>query len=174
MSIDLNFPQNLLQYKEYIVAERGKIDFFFVFKDMDESSHTIRVFKNERLLDKNDYDVLIMTGEGVSIVLHEPCEENDTVHLDVFLPLKRFNEYSICISHDIEMDCIENVQKYPFEFDDFSEVSCKLQIIHSRLGFIAKSKYKISENKIIFNDVEFKTNDKLFIKIIQDGGILLQ
>lgn len=174
MNIDFNFPQNLLQYKEYIVAERGRIDFFFVFKDMDADVHTFRVFKNERLLNKNEYDSMMVNGEGISIILYDACEENDTVHLDIFMPLKRFNEYSICISHDFEIECSNEINKYPFEFDDYSEVTCKLNIIHSRLGFIPNNKYKIENNQIIFNDVEFKTNDKLFIKIIQDGGILLQ
>lgn len=174
MSIDFNFPQNLLQYKEYIVAKRGEIEFFFVFKDMDDTVHNIRVFKNERLLNKEEYDTIIINSEGVSIVLYDPCEENDTVHLDIFMPLKRFNEYSICISHEIEIDCDVNVNKYPFEYEDYSAVTCKLHIMHSRLGFIPKNKYKIDNNEIVFNDIEFKANDKLFIKIIQDGGILLQ
>lgn len=175
MAIDLNFPQNLLQYKEYIVAKEGDIYFFFVFKDLDDSVHTsIRVFKNEYLLNIDEYDIIVVNGEGVSIVLKEPCEMNDTIHLDIFMPLKRFNQFSICISHELEIECEDNKLEYPFEFEDYSNVSCKLNVIHSSLGFIPKSKYKIVNNQIVFNDVEFRTDEKLFIKIIQDGGILLQ
>jgi hypothetical protein len=175
MSVDLNFPQNLLQYKEYIVAKQGDIDFFFVFKNLDDEVHTIfRVFKNEYLLNEKDYNIMIFNGEGVSIILNDPCEENDTIHLDIFMPLKRFNEFSICISHDFTIECDDNKMNYPFEFEDYSPISCKLNIIHSRLGFIPKTKYTVLNDEINFNNVEFKSGDVLFIKIIQDGGILLQ
>lgn len=174
MSIDFSHPQNLMQYKNYAIAKEGQIVFFFDFKNYNEEIHTIRVFKNAQLLQSNEYDVNIIDGSGITIILQLACTVQDIIHLDVFMPLSRFNDYSICISHDFIINCAANLSTYDFKYPDYSEVTCKLQIIHSRLGFIPKDKYSIIGDKIKFTNVKFLANDKLYVKIIQDGGILLQ
>ena len=65
-------------------------------------------------------------------------------------------------------------RSYTLDYPTYSEKTDKLQIIHSRLGFIEKSKYTIIGSKIRFNNIKFLATDKLYVKVIQDGGILLQ
>ena len=174
MDINFKYPHNLLQLKEYKIAVMEQQEFFFDFLDADDTKHIVRVFKNRNILDDKEYKMEILNNEGILLNLNEPCVEGDVIHLDVLLPLIRNNEYSICISHDFQIECEDNVYEYPFEFDDYSEVTCKLNIIHSSLGFISKDKYIVENNLIKFINISLSKNDKLYIKIIQDGGILLQ
>ena len=81
--------------------------------------------------------------KGLNIVLKTACRKDDVVHLNIFMPLTRFNEYSICIAADLEIPCAANLSTYTLDYPTYSEKTDKLQIIHSRLGFIEKSKYKI-------------------------------
>lgn len=174
MKMDFNYPMNLHQLKEYIILDEERNEFFFVFENADSKKHTIRLFKNGNIVDYNNFEYEIIDNTGIKIIIKSECLKDDIIHLDVFLPLSRNNEYSVCISHDFEIECLDNVYDYPFEFNDYSEVTCKLNILSPRLGFIPKTKYEIKGNRIYFNDVIFINGDKLYVKIIQDGGILLQ
>lgn len=174
MSVNFNYPQNLMQYNDRIVAFQNQYEFFFPFKDINQKEHTYRVFKNNLILDKSLYDVIFIEGKGLSIVLKNKCNKDDIIHLNIFMPLARNNEFSICIAADLEISCTANLSTYPFDYKYYSEKTDKLQVLHSRLGFIPKDRYTIIGNKIKFSDTKFLAGDKLHIKVIQDGGILLQ
>lgn len=174
MSVDFNYPQNLMQYNESIIAKQSQYEFFYSFPEIDQKMHTYRVFVNDSILDSSKYDVIFVENKGLSIVLKTACRKDDVVHLNIFMPLTRFNEYSICIAADLEIPCAANLSTYTLDYPTYSEKTDKLQIIHSRLGFIEKSKYTIIGSKIRFNNIKFLATDKLYVKVIQDGGILLQ
>lgn len=174
MAIDFNYPQNLMQYKSYIIAKQNQYEFFFPFKSIDMKEHTIRIFKNELILDEKEYGIEIVIDKGINVIMNTPCNENDRIHIGVFMPLERFNAYSVCIAAERHIPCVANLSTYPLDYEYYSEVTCKLQVIHSRLGFIPKDMYSIIGNKIKFTGVKFLSNEYLYIKIIQDGGILLQ
>lgn len=174
MSVNFNYPQNLMQYNGHVVADQNQYEFFFLFENINQKEHTYRVFKNNLMLDKTLYDVILIENRGLSVVLKDRCNKNDIIHLNIFMPLSRNNEFSICISAELEILCAANLSTYPFECPTYSEKTDKLQVIHSRLGFIPKDEYNIIGNKIKFSNIKFLANDKLYIKVIQDGGILLQ
>lgn len=173
MAIDFNVPQSLLQYKGYDrVVLTGEKKFIFNFEKYDSRIHILRVLQNGKILPSSEY-VISSTDTTIQITLNTYARSNDIIHLDVFIPLTRDTEYSIC-TIDYEINCNESVNSYPLEFEYFDEISCKLQIFHSRIGFISKERYEVNNNNIIFNDISFMNGDILYVKVIQDGAILLQ
>lgn len=173
MHINMNVPQSLMQYKGYSQSSlTGENTFIFEFDNYDEKLYNLRVIQNSIILDSNSYKINI-TEKNIIVILNNYANAGDIIHLDVFIPLKRYNEYSICL-YDYVIPCEESVNTYKLDFEYYNPITCKLQIFHSRLGFISKKDYKIDDNTIFFNNISFLDNDLLYIKLIQDGAILLQ
>ena len=175
MTIDLNVPQSLMQHKSYKqVALTGDRRFVFEFNEYDERIYDLRVIRNSRIVPENEYSLTITSNE-IIVIFNNYVNVGDIIHLDVFIPLNRYNEYSICII-DYTTVCEDSVNIYPLEYKFYNIETCKFQIIHSRLGFISKEKYNIRNNEfIVFNDdISFIDGDILYVKVIQDGAKLLR
>ena len=175
MAIDLNIPQNLMQYKSFQqVALTGDRRFVFKFNEYDEGFYNLRVIKNSRIVPEDEYSLNI-TSDEIIVIFNNYANSGDIIHLDVFIPLNRYNEYSVCII-DYTTMCSESVNIYPIKYEFYNPGTCKFQIIHSRLGFISKEKYNIRNNEyIVFNDdISFIDGDILYVKVIQDGAKLLR
>ena len=173
MSIDFKVPQSLMQYKGYTqVALTGETRFVFKFDNYNSKIHTLRVIQNSKLLSSDKYWV-IASDKDVTVNLATRANVGDIIHLDIFMPLERYTEYSIC-TLDYIIKCKQSVNEYKLEFEYYDPISCKLQIFHSKIGFISKERYEFKNGNIIFNDIAFANDDILYVKVIQDGAILLQ
>ena len=174
MAIDLNVPQSLMQHKSYKqVALTGDRRFVFEFNEYDERIYDLRVIRNSRIVPENEYSLTITSNE-IIVIFNNYVNVGDIIHLDVFIPLNRYNEYSICII-DYTTVCEDSVNTYPLEYKFYNIETCKFQIIHSRLGFISKEKYVIKDENIVFDSsISFVNGDLLYVKVIQDGAKLLQ
>lgn len=173
MAIDFNVPQSLMQYKSYEkLTLTGEKVFIFDFPNYNNKIHTLRVLKNGKILPSDEYTIS-GSPDDITIRLKNIANINDIIHLDVFMPLSRYTEYSIC-TLDYTIPCETDVSSYILEFEYYNEKSCKLQIFHSTMGFIPKDSYEVKDGNIIFNGLSFYDGEILYVKVIQDGGILLQ